>query len=192
MTESSTSTGSASAFRDLLRTRRTAHDFLPGAPPRELVMAALESALWAPNHRLTQPWKFYLLGPDTAGQIALLNAEIERAKSGETAADAKLRRWRAMPGWLVVTCRKSDDAAREREDYAACCCAVQNFMLALWAEGIGSKWSTGKILRDPRFLPLIGADDATESCVGLIWFGTPQAVPAQSREALASVLHERP
>lgn len=192
MTQTQDPTGGSSAFLELLRGRRTVHNFLPGAPPREQVLAALETARWAPNHRLTQPWKFYLVGPEAAEHIALLNADVERAKGGEGAAAAKLKRWRAMPGWLVVTCQKSEDAAREREDYAACCCAVQNFMLALWAGGIGSKWSTGKVLRDPRFLPLIGADAARESCVGLVWFGTPQAVPAPSRRELASFIHECP
>ena len=175
---------------ETLRGRRTVHDFLPDLPPQHVVMSALEAACWAPNHRLTEPWRFYLLGPATAEAVSLLNAEVVRRKSGDDAAAAKLRRWRAMPGWLVVTCQRSEDPEREREDYAACSCAIQNFMLALWRAGVGSKWSTGKVTRDPGFLPLIGATP-DEFCVGIVWYGYAQSVPAQSRRALTSVLHLR-
>lgn len=177
---------------DALRARRTVHDFHPEVPPRVAVLDALDAARWAPNHRLTEPWRFYLLGAETAECISLLNAELVRRKSGEEAAAAKLRRWRAMPGWLAVTCIKSADASREQEDYAACCCAVQNLLLGLWAAGIGSKWSTGKVIREATFFDAIGADPAQEFCVGLVWYGYPQTVPEQHRTPLAQTLRERP
>ena len=180
----------AVSLLDTLQQRRTVHDFLPGTPPQALVLSAWEAACWAPNHRRTEPGRFYWVGPQAAEAVSLLNAEVVRRKSGEDAAAAKLRRWRAMPGWLVVTCQRSEDPEREREDYAACSCAIQNFMLALWSAGVGSKWSTGKVTRDPGFLPLIGATPA-EFCVGIVWYGYPQSVPAQSRRALASVLQQR-
>lgn len=174
----------------LIAGRRTIHDFTPQEPPRETVLAALESARWAPNHHHTQPWRFYLLGPQVAARIAGLNAELVRAKSGEAAAASKHARWLAMPGRLVVTCQRGESPDGEREDYAACCCAIQNFSLSLWASGLGSKWSTGKVTRDPRFMTEIGADAAREFTVGLIWFGYPHVVPAQTRRPLAEVLRE--
>ena len=70
-----------------------------------------------------------------------------------------------MPGWLVVTCELSDDALRRREDYAACCCGVQNFMLYLWRHGIGVKWTSGPVIRDPVFYDLIWVDPACEEVV---------------------------
>ena len=182
----------ASTVLDALRARRTVHDFLPELPPRETVLEALEAAHWAPNHRLTEPWRFYLLGAETAERICLINAELVSRKNGEEAAAAKLRRWRAMPGWLAVTCVKSGDAAREQEDYAACCCAVQNLLLGLWACGVGSKWSTGKVIKETAFFDAIGADPALEFCVGLVWYGYPQTVPAQHRAPLTQCLQERP
>lgn len=172
----------------LLLSRRTIHDFAPAAPPPETVLAALEHARWAPNHHRTEPWRFYLLGADAVARVVELNTELVRAKHGDTAAQAKRQRWLAMPGWLVVTCRRSEDAQVEREDYAACCCAIHNFSLYLWEAGIGAKWSTGKVVREPRFLGIIGADPAHEFTVGLVWFGYPQAVPAQTRRPLADVL----
>lgn len=180
----------AATVARLITARRTIHDFMSAAPPRETVLAALDCARWAPNHHRTEPWRFYLLGAAAVARIVELNTELVRAKSGDAAAANKRQRWLATPGWLVVTCRRSDDPAAEREDYAACCCAVHNFSLCLWASGLGTKWSTGKVTRDPRFFDAIGADAASEFTVGLVWFGTPQAVPAQARRPLADVLRD--
>jgi nitroreductase len=172
------------AFKTLLRARRTIHNYLPEPPPRALLMSALETARWAPNHHRTEPWHFYVLGRARGQRIAELNAALVREKSGDQAAASKLRRWSEMPGSLVVTCARNDDAAREREDYAACCCATHNLSLALWAEGIGMKWGTGKVTRDPRFLALIGADPQREFAIGLFWYGYPAVVPEQSRRPI--------
>lgn len=173
----------------LLRERRTVHDFTAAEPARSAIVDAIELARWAPNHHHTEPWRFYLLSRAVGARVAELNAELVQAKSGEQAAQAKRRRWLAMPGWLVVTCARHADPAREREDYAACCCAVQNLSLALWVQGIGIKWGTGKVTRDPRFLALIKADAATEFVVGLFWYGYPAVVPKQTRRPVEELVH---
>jgi len=88
----------------------------------------------------------------------------------------------------VVTCDNTDDAVRAQEDYGACCCAIQNLMLALWSEGIGVKWSTGAVTRDPAFYDLIWADPARERVVAMLWYGYPAAVPAMARAKSVSEL----
>ena len=187
---SATSAAESLTFSAIVRGRRTIHDFLPEVPAPTLLRAALEHARWAPNHHRTEPWRFYLLSREIGAEIAALNAELVRQKSGEPAATNKLQRWRAMPGWLVVTCARNGDPNREREDYAACCCAIQNMMLYLWAEGVGMKWGTGKVTRDPRFMALIGADIETEFTVGLFWYGYPAAIPTQDRRPLDDIVRE--
>jgi nitroreductase len=172
----------------LLSSRRTIHLFQPEVPPRETVVQALDLARWAPNHRLTEPWRFYLIGRETATAIAHLNAEIVAETRGEQAGTAKLERWLAVPGWMAVTCVRSDDPVRAREDYAACCCAVQNAMLYLWSEGIGVKWTTGDVTRDDRFFELLGVDPEAEALVGLFWYGYPAEIPVTRRRPLAEVL----
>lgn len=161
-----------------LRERRTIHDFVPGsAPPPELVRDAIAHAVLAPNHYRTRPWRFYLPGPDTVERICRLNADRTRAAKGDVAAELKLKRWRDIPGWMVLTCARSTDAVRQREDFAACCCAAQNFALYLWELGYGVKWTTGDVTRDGQFAALLDIDAGTEDIVGLFWFGRPAAVP---------------
>jgi nitroreductase len=180
------------AIAQLLQTRRTIHEFKPELPPRKVVVDAIDAARWAPNHRVTEPWRFYLLGRETANAIADYNAEMIAASGDSTGAEKKRQRWRAMPGWLVLTCAVSDDPVRSREDYAACCCAAQNMMLYLWSAGVGAKWNTGRISRDPRLYELIGADAARESVVGIYWYGYPAEIPNQRRKPVDSILCEVP
>ncbi|WP_373652758.1 nitroreductase [Schlesneria sp. DSM 10557] len=176
------------SISEVIRGRRTIGAFLPELPDASLIEAALEVARWAPNHKKTEPWRVYWLGPKTASAITELNARLIEKKKGPAEAEAKRQSWSSIPGWLAVTCTPSGDAFREGEDYAACCCFIQNLMLALWAEGIGSKWATGDVTREPEFDQLLGIDTATERVAGLIWYGYPAVVPAQTRQPVSAFL----
>lgn len=137
-------------------------------------------AVLAPNHKHTEPWRFYVVGPNTHARIVALNTDLVRASGGEAAAANKEARWRAVPCFVIMTCVTAEEPLRAREDYAACACAIQNFMLTLWEQGVGTKWTTGPVTRDARLLDLIGAD-ASETVVGLIHVGYPEAVPTTAR-----------
>jgi nitroreductase len=179
-------------FARVLRGRRTIDQFLQTSVPVELVREALEVATWAPNHYVSEPWRFILPGKETVGRIVDLCAEIVSADKGPELGEHKRNTWSEKPGWLIVTCAHSDDDLREKEDYAACCAAVQNFMLYLWKAGVGSKWTTGPITLDARFLDIIGVDDKEAFVVGMLWFGYPKITPTQSRVPLDEVLSELP
>ena len=166
---------------DAIRSRRTIHEFVPdSAPTRDVIQTAIDHAVLAPNHYLSRPWRFYLPGPETAERICQLNAALVRNTRGEAAAENKLKRWRQMPGWMVLTCVRSDDSIRQREDFAACCCAAQNFMLYLWGLGFGVKWTTGEVTQDARSYELLGIHVHGEQVVGLFWFGRPASVPERA------------
>lgn len=180
-------------FQDLLLTRRTVNDFEPVLPDdwEQNLEEAIVAATFAPNHKRTEPWRFHLLGPDSVKRVCELNAELVTAKKGTEAGAKKLERWLAMPGWLVVTqvmVEDSDDDSETssspwdnptgvtREDYAACCCAVQNLCLSLHANDIGTKWTTGPVNFDDGFAEAAGLSPE-EVVVGTIWFGTAKAKP---------------
>ncbi|MGR8950223.1 MAG: nitroreductase family protein [Gammaproteobacteria bacterium] len=178
----------SSSLGQLICDRRTVHDFVDKPVPTEDVISAISAARWAPNHLRTEPWQFYLLSRSQAEQICKLNTALVRDKKGDKIADIKHRRWLAMPGWLVLTCPKNDDPIREREDYAACCCAAQNLSLVLWERNIGVKWTTGAVTREAGFFDIIGAEFETTFTVGLFWYGYPKTVPDQHRRPLEEIL----
>ncbi|NNC77986.1 MAG: nitroreductase [Woeseiaceae bacterium] len=179
-------------FAEVLRGRRTINLYLQTKIPKDLVLDAIEAATWAPNHHVTEPWTFYLMGPESIEKCLDLCHEIVSAKKGADAADFKRANWAEKPGWLVVTCEKSDDKVLQQEDYASCSAAVQNLMLYLWQADIGSKWTTGPITRHPRFADIVGFDPDHEFVVGLIWYGYPKLTPTQSRKPVDEVLRHLP
>lgn len=180
-------------IEDLIRNRRTIHSFTSDCPPFSLIEKAVELASWAPNHRHTEPWRFHHLGPETIAAVVALNAELVTAKKGVAAGEAKRERWSAVPGWIAVTSARSpEDAELEKENYAACCCAIQNLSLYLWAAGVGVKWTTGAVTRHPEFYRLLNVDPEEQQTVGLLWYGCPASVPLQKRRPVDEVLFRLP
>jgi nitroreductase len=175
-----------------IRSRRTTKLFLRQKVNKQLVLDAIELARWAPNHHLTEPWHFYMLGEKTiAASIELLRTIVTETKSAEL-ADFKAKAATAIPGWLIVTCKKSEDELLQQEDYASCCCAIQNLTLYLSEAGIASKWTTGLITRDQRFFDLLEINADKEFVVGLLWYGYPKVLPTQSRKEVAEITTEKP
>jgi nitroreductase len=184
---------STAAVDRVLRERRTPPQFSSQLVPKALLLEALDLARFAPNHKLSNPWRFYLLGKRSIERVAALNARLVREKFGEEAARKKLDRWLSMPGWLVITSRSSpEDTLRHQEDYAACCCAAQNLALALWARGVGLKWSTGDVIRHEEFHELLGVDIHQEYAIGLFWYGYPEGQLETTRKPLRELLSELP
>lgn len=180
------------SFAAQLRARRSIDLFEPEPVGTAALLEAIDLARWAPNHRLTEPWRFYLIGPATKDAIGELAAAVDTAAKGERAGAARRERLRSIPAFFVLTARRSADPLLDREDYAACCCAAQNLMLYLWQCGIGVKWTTGAVTRDARFYEVVGIDAAAEAVVGLFWYGIPQAVPTQRRRPVEEIVRERP
>lgn len=175
-------------FARVLRGRRTVDQYIQTPVPDKLVREAIEVATWAPNHYVSEPWHFILPGEQTVERIVELCAAMVSADKGAELGEHKRKTWSEKPGWVIVTCQHNDDELREREDYAACCAATQNLMLYLWKAGVGSKWTTGPVTRDPRFFEIIGVDESDVFVVGMLWFGYPKITPTQSRQAIDKVL----
>lgn len=195
-------TNPSTEFQEMLLTRRTINDFEETLPQdwEKILRQAINAATFAPNHKRTEPWRFHLLGPESIRKVCKLNAKLVSANKGPEAGEKKLQRWLAMPGWLVVTCQKGEcgdmmqPTSLAREDYAACCCAIQNLSLSLHANGVGTKWTTGPVNFDPEFAEAVGFPPDEEYVVGTIWFGTPTKNPSAPPKKLQpeSVLIRHP
>lgn len=178
---------SVEEFAAVLRGRRSIDLFSPEPVSAATVLAAIEVARWAPNHRLTEPWRFYVLGAATMRAVVDLAVELEVAAKGERAGPVRRARLEAVPGMFVLTSARSEDPLIDRENYAACCCAAQNLMLYLWRQGIGVKWTTGGITRQQRLYDLLGINSGKEALVGFFWYGVPKVIPAQKRRPIEEI-----
>lgn len=176
------------ALAELMRGRRTITLFDERQVPQDLVMQALDVARWAPNHHVTEPWHFYLLGAGGRERMIELVRQVATAKKGAKAGEFKAQSAAEIPGWIIVTCTRSADAVRQREDYAACACAIQNFSLYLWQAGVGCKWSTGRVLEAPGLADVAGYDAKAEEAIAILRYGFPRVVPQQTRRAVDEIL----
>ena len=171
------STLGAPAIDPLLARRSVVKYQNSSSLPEGAVRRALEAAILAPNHFLSEPWRFYQAGPATREALVALNP-------------AKHDLFAAVPHWMVVTVvvdAGSEPAGpglatkRALEDYAATACAVQNFMLSLARDGVGTKWMTGALGAPPEaVLRTVGADGTTERLVGAIWYGVPETALSET------------
>lgn len=163
-----------------LLSRRTIHHYEPAPVPREVLERALEAAHQAPNHKLTYPWRFTLIGPRARERIAEVSAALKTAKGPAPTPEAlaAIKRKLTDPGAVIaVSCVRCADSFRSREDYGAVACSIENLMLSLWADGFGTKWTTGAVTRDPRTYEILGVDPEKEEMVGFVLAGKPAKQP---------------
>ncbi|MGC6492671.1 MAG: nitroreductase family protein [Myxococcota bacterium] len=179
---------------EAIRTRRTAHKWRPEPLADDVLNRLLEAAHWAPCHKLTWPWRFTVVGPETRAGLADIAVALKAAKSGPLTNDAATRTRAKLlnPGALVVVRQKLlEDPFRRKEDYAATSCAIQNMCLAAAAEGLCAKWSTGGVTRAEATYALLGHDPAIEEIVGFVAIGVPERVLEGRRPPLEPAFVER-
>lgn len=183
------STVEAAAVVRALRERRTVGPlrFASGEQPdHELILAAIESARWAPNHKRTEPWRFHLLNEKQIAALADVNAErMRQAGTAEERIALKHEEWNSTPGVMIMLCQHAPEHSDilRQENYAACAAAAQNFQLHLFAHGVASKWSTAACWDLPGFWELLGLDAQPEHCeaVGIFFYGIPASQPPAMR-----------
>ena len=161
-----------------IHTRRTIHNYLAEAIDPAALDRILAAAHMAPCHKLTWPWRFNVVGPETRQEIAEIGIQLKGGDHPPPRLVDAIRAKVLNPGGLVVVSQVLDkDEFRRREDYAATCCAIQNLQLAARAEGYGSKWSTGKLTQAPALYELLGLDSTVEEIVGFVWVGVSESTP---------------
>ena len=174
--------------------RRTAHDYTGERVDDELVENALLAANHAPNHKHTFPWRFTILGPAARQEVAELGVTTKAAGNEltEQQQERTRNRWLSPSHMIVITQVRCDDPDRNREDYAACACAIQNMMVYLASVGVHSKWSTGGLSKRPEIHGIAGIDKNIEQVIGFVLVGIASGLPNVSRPELESVVRRTP
>jgi nitroreductase len=163
-------------FDELVRTRRTHKAFEPEPVDPAVLDELFELARWAPNHHLTNPWRFRVLGP------AALDA-LKAAAGPEHAA--KLDRAPTLVAASVV--QGGEDPVADDEDFAAGACAALLVLLGAHARGLGGYWRTPAVLRTPEGCAACGIADG-ERVLGLLHLGRARGEkPAPERAPLDAI-----
>ena len=130
--------------------RRTIKRYTNEPIHREVIERLLDAAVWAPNHFLTQPWRFAVLtGSAIAGLANLRRQQVAELMDDSTTPGAQTKledTYRKMAGaavLVVVTAKEDPDPMIDEENRLATAAATQNLLLAATAEGLASFWSSG-------------------------------------------------
>ena len=164
-----------------IESRRSIKQFTDRAVEREQIERLLESAALAPNHRMTQPWRFYVLGPEArrAYGSALGARKAKRVEDPEAALQVIEKVERAhesLPAMLAVSMILDESPEIREEDYAATFMAIQNLSLAAVAAGLGTHLKTGAVMDDPNARAAVGVPDG-ERIVAIVELGEAASVP---------------
>ena len=177
-----------------IRRRTSVRRFRPDLIPRETIETLLECAVRAPNHKLTEPWRFAVLTDAARDRFAELRARQRLTKfpdptsdEARTATEKMRRETEETPALIVVMCAVSDDPKRREEDYAAAMMATANLLIAAASLGLGTYIRTGGIMQDPDVTALAGLEPGFR-IVGIVSLGYPEADEPPRRRRPASEL----
>ena len=163
-----------------IRGRRTHKAYAREPVPRETLEELLELARWAPNHHLTAPWRFRVLGPQALARLQ------------EAAGPAEAPKLERAPTLVVASARLSGETTQDEEDLHSTAAAVYAVLLGAHARGLAGYWRTPRVLRTPEGRAAVGIRDG-ERVVALIHLGRPvNEPPAKERPALADYVEFLP
>jgi nitroreductase len=164
---------------EAIRTRRTHKAYRPEPVGRALLDELFELARWAPNHHLTNPWRFRVLGPQALERLK------RAADAVEPGSGRKLDR---APTLVAVTVAIDPDPVTAAEDRLAGGVAAYIVLLAAHARGLAGYWRTPAVLRSEHGREALAIGDG-EEVLGLLHLGHPrQEQPAPERAPVGEVV----
>lgn len=165
---------------EALRGRRTHKVYGPEPVDRATIEELVELARWAPNHDLTEPWRFRVVGPEALQALK---------DAGPPEKAGKLDR---APTLIVASVVIDDDPRVAQEDRDAAAAAVYGLLLAAHARGLAGYWRTPALLLQPRGREAVGLPEE-ENALGLIHLGPRrQEVRTPERRPVAEILEFLP
>ena len=168
-------------LEEALRSRQSVNRVKQDPVPKELIERVLESAVHAPNHKITEPWRFHVFTGKGRGELARaraqtarLQAEAEGEEDEMAAGRISRERKKAFraPVVIAVISEAGRDGVETLENYAACAAAVQNMQLTAHSLGLGVIWRTGPVAYHEHMREFFGLGDG-DRIVAYLYVGYP-------------------
>lgn len=176
---------------EAIRARHSVKAFSPRPVVRAELEELLELAVQAPNHRMTEPWGFVVLGPGARSMYAAVlgrrkSSKVSDPQAAQMVRDKVVRTTAAIPALVLVTTHLHEDPEIREEDAAATWMAIQNVLLAAVARGLGGHIKTGAVMNDPELRAAWRIPD-DRRVLALLELGEPATEPrATEREPATS------
>ncbi|GIN73681.1 nitroreductase [Bacillus sp. J14TS2] len=133
---------------------------------QDLVLSLLKDAVWAPNHKLREPWRFiFVSGERRDAFIEAILPCHERSMH-----DSVRNKFNIVPAFLVVVIDDDPRQKQAEENFAAASCMIQNLQLLAWEQDLGMAWKTPQHIRDPQFREALNIQPG-EKIIGVLNIG---------------------
>ncbi|HKU60088.1 MAG TPA: nitroreductase [Gemmatimonadales bacterium] len=179
---------------DAIQRRTSVRRFRPDPVPRETLERLLDCAVRAPNHKLTEPWRFAVVTGAARARLADVRAGHKLKRWADpTAPEAvatgeKIRREALdTPAFIVIMTADGGDETTREEDFAAAMMAIENLMIAAESLGLGTYLRTGGVMREPVLAELVGLPEGFR-VAGVLSIGYPAEREAPRRRRPAAEL----
>ncbi|KAB8137676.1 nitroreductase [Gracilibacillus oryzae] len=166
-------------LKQLIKDRRSIAAYKEDAVSADLMKELLDVAVWVPNHKMTEPWRFVFVTDETKKKLAEINRDIakEKAKNAseeelEQIGEIGYQKIMSVPFIIFVINQVNPIEKLIEEDYASASCLIQNFSLLAWEKGLSVFWKTGKLAFCEETADLIRLQD-NERVIGLLQVGYP-------------------
>lgn len=182
---------------ELIERRRSIKKFSGRAVRRDEIETLLDAAILAPNHRLTRPWRFYVLGPESRYAYGLALGERKARKLQDPEAARALRETigaehRDLPCMIAVAIVQNENLEMREEDYAAAMMAIENLALTAVALGLATHIKTGGVMGDAAARAAAGVGEG-ERIIAIVNVGEPaEPQPAKKSERATAFTTWRP
>lgn len=175
-------------FNQLVKTRRSTKPRLFNGRRIEdsIIWQILENANWAPNHGLTQPWRFKVFCDSGLTKLADFQADLYQKITPE--AKFKSEKYERMKtnilksSHVIVICmeRQKSEKILEIEEIEAVACSVQNMALTAAAHQICSFWGSGGVTYTDELKEFLGLGEK-DQCLGYLYLGYSDNPTTKSR-----------
>lgn len=165
-------------IEDLIVNRRTIHQYTDKKVDESLIDRALELGHLAPNHRLTQPVRYIKTTDKTREKLFDLAYKMKSAKTPLSPEKTELikKLYTQTSHLLVLTQKRDENPLVAKEDYATLSMAIQNIALFLWEKKVGTKWTSGGIIREPSTYEILSINPNEELIEAFLWIGYPAKI----------------
>ncbi len=175
-------------LNQLIKSRRSTKPRLYNGKkvPNDLIWQILENANWAPNHGLTQPWRFKVFTDRGLEKLANFQADLyQQLTPQEKFKPEKYERMKTnllKSSHVIVICmkRQTSEKILEIEEIEAVACSVQNMALTAAAYGICSFWGSGGITYTDELKEFLGLGEK-DRCLGYLYLGYSDKPTSVSR-----------
>lgn len=167
--------------RDAIRARVSVKDYRSRAVPGEAIEELLELASLAPNHRMTEPLEYRVMGDGAKRAYAEALAARKVAKiddpgTADAVRERVVARTTSVPVMVAVLVRQDPDPEIREEDWATAFMAIQNLSLGAVDMGLGTHIKTGAVMGEPALRSALEAED-DQRVAAIVFLGEPAELP---------------